>query len=304
MGSSDFLLVETDESDGSIVSYYPEIGILANISKDHKPLAELREVFGRFLANVKGTIIVNADCPFVKELSARFSPGNMVSFGLKGDGDICARDITLSESAATFTVNETRFRLPAPGIHNVSNALAGIALGTVFQIPFGAMREALETFQGVARRLEVVGSAGGIRVIDDYSHNPAKIAAALAAVRQRAGRVVLIYQPHGYGPTRFLKEELIETFNKCLTSEDFLILLDIYYAGGTVDASISAADLLEGVHVPRAEKAASRKGVARQVTDFVESGDDVVVMGARDPTLSDLARAIVTALSDEPLRQT
>ncbi len=303
VGKSDYLLVETDESDGSIASYYPEIGILANISKDHKPIGELKEIFGRFLANTKSTIIGNADCPYVMEVCARFSPSNVISFGVRAEADICAYDVILSKSAATFKVDNTPFELAVPGLHNVSNALAAIALGVVLRIPVPTMSNALRMYQGVARRLELVGVVGGIAVVDDYSHNPAKIAAALAALRPGANRVIVIYQPHGYGPTRFLRDELVETFNKCLTPEDFLIVLDIYYAGGTVDASVSAADLLSEVHVPRAESGLSRKHLIQKVKDFARAGDVIVVMGARDPTLSVLAREIIAALPNKSVQR-
>ena len=304
VGKSDYLLIETDESDGSIVSYFPKIGILANISKDHKPIAELRELFSCFLTNTKETIIVNRDCPHVRELSARLSPDNVVSFGLMGEADIQGRDIILSRSGASFQVNGTEFEIPVPGMHNVSNALSVIALGMVLQIPVQTIGESLRKFQGVARRLQRMGEAGGVTVLDDFSHNPAKIAAALATIKPEARRVVLIYQPHGYGPTRFLKDELAETFNKCLTSEDLLIVLDIYYAGGTVDASISAADLQSGVHVPRTESGLSRPAVVECVREFAQAGDIVVIMGARDATLTDLAQEILAQVDKKSATST
>jgi UDP-N-acetylmuramate--alanine ligase len=296
VGKSDYMLVETDESDGSIVSYRAAIGVLANISKDHKPLEELRVIFKRFLYNTTGTVIVNADCPHVQELSARLSPNNVISFGMD-KADIHPRNIAVSRRGSTFFVDDVQFEVPVPGMHNVSNALAVIALSTSLGIPLETTQSALAQFQGVARRLQLVGQAGGVVVIDDFSHNPAKISAALATIKPGAKRVVLIYQPHGYGPTRFLRNELAETFNKCLTSEDFLIVLDIYYAGGTADTSISAADLLSGVNVPRTESGLSRADVVECVRAFVQNGDSVVVMGARDPTLTDFAKDILAVLS-------
>jgi UDP-N-acetylmuramate--alanine ligase len=145
----------------------------------------------------------------------------------------------------------------------------------------------------VKRRLELVGEANGILVYDDYSHNPAKITAALDTVRQIGTRVIGIYQPHGYGPTRLLREELVRTFNERMTSADILIMLDIYYAGGTADRSLSSGDLVREVRVPKAEHLRDREEVIRRVDEKSEPGDVIVVMGARDNTLSELAKDIV-----------
>lgn len=300
VGSSEYVLVETDESDSSLVHFHPEVGILANISKDHKPLPELSEIFYCFLKNVKGQAIVNIDCPHVQELYSRFPSDNVVSFGIKHPGHLHPADIVMGEHGSTFTVHGTIFRLPVPGVHNISNALAAIALGTTLGLSLKIMSAALQQFRGVARRLELIGTERGIKVFDDYAHNPAKIAAALETLKAIGKRVILIYQPHGYGPTRFLKDELTETFNRSLTSDDVLILLDIYYAGGTVDPSITSAELLEGVHIPQAEGGSDRERIVKRVRKIATTGDVIVVMGARDSTLSDLARSLVESLGKEP----
>jgi len=141
-----------------------------------------------------------------------------------------------------------------------------------------------------------VGAVNGILVYDDFSHNPAKITAALETVRQMGSRVILLYQPHGYGPTRLLREELIKTFNDMLAPADILILLDIYYAGGTADRLVSSADLVKEVRIPRAEHLRDRKAAIRAVEEMSTHGDVIVVMGARDNTLSELAHDIVQCL--------
>jgi len=296
LGNSDYMLVETDESDGSLINFYPEIGILANISKDHKPIPELIQIFSRFVENTKRTVIISADCPFSRELFRIIPREKVLSFGFSKESQIKAEEVKLSRDGSTFKVQGTLFSLKIPGKHNIANALAAIALGIKIGIPLNIISQVLKKFRGVERRLELVGEANGIRVYDDFSHNPAKINAAVEALKQDGSRLILIYQPHGFGPTKLLREELVETFNQKLEPADFLILLDIYYAGGTADKSICSEDLLKGVFVPRAENLHDRAEVLERIAEVSKPGDIVVVMGARDNTLSDLARSIFKAL--------
>ncbi|MBN2466835.1 MAG: UDP-N-acetylmuramate--alanine ligase [Deltaproteobacteria bacterium] len=296
VGTSAYILVETDESDDSIVDFFPEISIVANISKDHKPLPELTGSFLRFAKNTKQTTILNADCQHLRKLMTQIPPRKIVSFGLNKDCQVKAEEVKQKASGSTFRINNTLFSLQVPGEHNISNALATIALGVTLKIPLEKIRDSLAMFTGIARRLELIDSVGGIRVFDDFSHNPAKIAAAVEALRPLRGRLIIIYQPHGYGPTKFLRHELIETFNTRLRAKDILILLDIYYSGGTVDNSVSAGDLKKEINVPRTEHLHDRKEVVRRAINFSKPGDAIVVMGARDNTLTTLARAIAETL--------
>src|SRR5262249_5713960 len=156
----------------------------------------------------------------------------------------------------------------------------------------------LAGFAGVARRFESVGRARGIEVVDDFAHNPAKIAAALATARARARRVLAVFQPHGYGPTRFLWRDFVETFATALSPEDRLWMLEVFYAGGTARRDFSAADIVaeiaaRGAH---AEFAESRDWLTRGLAAEARDGDIVLVMGARDPSLTALAREILGAL--------
>jgi len=303
LGSSEYMLVETDESDGSLVDYYPEIGILANISKDHKPIPELIQIFSRFLGNTKKTTVINADCPISRGLASEMDSENVVTFGYDQRSTVKAEAVECAKHASSFLVEETPFFIKVPGRHNISNALAAIALGVTLNIPLSTMSRALSTFRGVKRRLELVGDANGILVYDDFSHNPAKITAALETLRQIGSRVLLVYQPHGYGPTKLLQKELVKTFNDGLTSADILVLLDISYAGGTADRSMNSGDLLRDVHVPLAEYLRDRNAVIRRIDAVSKPGDVIVVMGARDNTLSELAKAIVQCLKGKQRSQ-
>lgn len=299
LGTSTHMLVETDESDGSVVKFFPEVGILANISKDHKPIAELLELFSRFARNVQNRIIINGDCPLSRTLLPSLDPQKVITCGRGTDNQVRGEEVLLSSAGARFMVEGTEFFLPVPGMHNVANALAVIALGKVLGIDLSEVSRALGKFQGVGRRLELVGEGRRVRVYDDYSHNPAKIAAALAALKPEAGRLLVVYQPHGYGPTRFLREELVETFNQCLEPSDILYVLDIYYAGGTVEKAISSTDLVQDVRGPKALQVSSRDKLPGMLEAVCRSGDVVVVMGARDTTLSTLARSILARLHRE-----
>ena len=296
-GTSRYMLIETDESDGSLINFYPEVGILANISKDHKPIPELIQIFSRFIENTKEAVILNSDCPYSKELGRKTSGKKVITFGFAEKSQIKAEAVKLFNDGSAFRVQETPFSLQVPGKHNVSNALAAIALGVTLGIPLSVVSHALERFQGIKRRLELVGETRGIRVYDDFSHNPAKIAAALETLRPMGSRLILIYQPHGYGPTKLLQGELVETFNDKLTQADILILLDIYYVGGTADTSICSADLLKAIRIPQAENLKNREKVILRVGEISKPGDVVVVMGARDNTLSELAYSIVKKLN-------
>ena len=299
LGNSHFMLIETDESDGSLVKFYPEIGILANISKDHKPLPELIKIFSRFIENIKNEVIVNGECPFSRELSARIPPERVLTFGFTRESGVRAEEVTLTASGSTFKVQETLFSLPVPGKHNVANALAAIALGIKLKIPLGTIRQALKMFQGVERRLSLVGETSGIKVFDDFSHNAAKIAAALETLKLMGSRLIVIYQPHGFGPTKLIKEELIATFNLALRKTDIVILLDIFYVGGTAEKTISSAELVREICVPQAENLKDREQVIDQVAASAQPGDVVVVMGARDNSLTSVAQKILRSLKNK-----
>ncbi len=299
IGSSHFMLIETDESDGSLVKFYPEIGILANISKDHKPLPDLIKIFSMFIENIKNEVILNVECPFSRDLSARISPERVLTFGFTSESDIRAEEVTLTASGSTFKVQETFFSLPVPGKHNVANALAAIALGIKLKIPLGTIRQALKMFRGVERRLSLIGETGGIKVFDDFSHNAAKIAAALETLKLMGSSLIVIYQPHGFGSTKLIREELIGTFNLALRKTDSVILLDIFYVGGTAEKSISSAELVREIYIPQTENLKDREQVIDHVTERAQPGDVVVVMGARDNSLTSLAQKILRSLKSK-----
>ena len=289
-GKSDLLIVEADESDGSLVNYKPAVGVFLNLTKDHLEVSALTEIFLKFRANV-ATGLVNSDDPALAGIRADST------FGL-ASGSLHAERLALSAGGSTFRVQGVEFTLPVPGAHNAENAVAAVAACVNEGVSLADCSRALAGFQGVARRFQSLGTARGVDVVDDFAHNPAKIAATLTAARLRAPRILAVYQPHGFAPTRHLKNELIAAFASGLRPGDRLWLPDIYYVGGTASKDISSNDVvaplrakgLNAFHVP------DRAVIVPLIAAEAREADLVIVMGARDPSLSDFARAILAAL--------
>jgi UDP-N-acetylmuramate-alanine ligase len=185
-----------------------------------------------------------------------------------------------------------------PGEHNVANALAAIAACRVIGVAIDEMAGPLAHFTGIGRRFQSVGKVLGVEVIDDFAHNAEKITAAIRTAKLRARRVLAIYQPHGYGPTRFLRRDFVTTFARELGPDDRLFMLEVFFVGGTATRDFSAADIIaeiaaRGTH---AEYAPSRDWLVNRIAQEARPGDLVLVMGARDPTLSELAHALLDGI--------
>ncbi len=289
-GKSPRLVVEADESDGTLTRHRPEIGVLLNISKDHKDIPELERLFSEFQSHSK--TFLAADTPGL----AKFL-GGALTFGFER-GDFRAEKLALGPEGAHFEVEGIPFSIPWPGFHNAENALAATAAARACGVPLEAAAKALKNFSGIARRFELVGRAGGVEVVDDYAHNPAKVAAALAAARLRGKRVLAVFQLHGYFPARFMRKEFIEAFAAGLRPEDRLWMPPIYYAGGTVDKDVSAEDFVRRIAAlgRRADFAAERRELPGALAREAGPGDLILVMGARDPSLAGFAREVLEAL--------
>jgi UDP-N-acetylmuramate--alanine ligase len=291
-GTSDIVLIETDESDGSIVKFRPRIGVITNISKDHKELDELRQLFKTFAQNTTDTVIINGDDPEIRTLDI----SNAVTFGMDAANRITFDKVQQDANGTAFEVQRNPFYLSVPGLHNVYNAAAAIAVGMVMGLPMKAIQEGIRSFAGTRRRLDIVSRENGITVVDDFAHNPDKITSSIAALKSMGERLIIIFQPHGYGPTRFLLNELAASFSASLSKSDFLFLLPIYDAGGTADRSITSADLAQKIHGPQVNCVKERKEVIGQVAALAKPGDVIAVMGARDDTLSAFAKAIAETI--------
>jgi UDP-N-acetylmuramate-alanine ligase len=293
-GSSDLLVVEADESDGSLVRYAPAIGVILNLQRDHKEMAEVAAMFATLRARAREALVVgdaeNLD-PFA---------GGAHRCGLSARADTRGEEVELGPASSRFRVADTAFELPVPGAHNVANALAAIAACRAVGVPLEKMVAPLKGFTGIGRRFQTVGKARGIEVVDDFAHNAEKIAAAIRTARLRSKRVLAIYQPHGYGPTRFLRSDFVTTFGRELAPGDRLWMLEVFYAGGTATRDFSAADIVAEIAGlgTKAEFAPSREWLVARIAAEARVGDLVLVMGARDPSLTELAGAILGAVAD------
>jgi UDP-N-acetylmuramate--L-alanine ligase len=291
-GGSDLLVVEADESDGSLVRYAPAVGVILNLQRDHKEMGEVAAMFAVLRARSREALVVGED----ENLDGL--AGGALRFGFGPRADIRGTNVELIPSGSSFTVDDVAFALPVPGRHNVANALAAITAARTLDVPLADMVAPLASFQGVGRRFQTVGAARGVTVIDDFAHNADKIAAALATAKLNASRVLAVYQPHGYGPTRFLRRDFVDTFTRELRPGDRLWMLEVFYAGGTASRDFSAADIVEEIaeNGVKAEFAPSRAWLAARIAEEARAGDVVLVMGARDPSLTDFAREIVAEL--------
>jgi UDP-N-acetylmuramate--alanine ligase len=305
VGGSELYISEVDESDGSIALYRPTVGILLNVSLDHKSMEELRVLFGDFL-RVSQQSVVNADDPEAMALADGLSC--VTSFALANAADISVESDSIADSAtgiAAMVIDRRdgathRLRLAMPGRHNLSNALAAIAAASAAGVPVSDATAALATFAGLARRFDLIGtSRGGITVIDDFGHNPEKCAATLRTLKQHPGRVIAFFQPHGYGPLRQMGRELAKTFARVLGPEDRVFLCDPVYFGGTVDRSCGADDVVRMIQDAggHAQHVPTREGVADCIVSLGKPGDRVVVMGARDDTLTEFAEQLLNRLN-------
>jgi len=305
VGKGDAFVSEVDESDGSIALYEPDVAVLNNITLDHKSMDELRGLFGDFLAKAR-TAILNLDDEETRQLAARVLPERLVGFGFSDpSAEFHGSAIVEEPLAISFNVTHRAsgrtlpVRLGVPGRHNAANALAALAAADACGVDLAEAARALAGFEGLRRRFEVVGTRAGITVIDDFGHNPDKIAATLDTLHAFPGRLLILFQPHGYGPLRVMGEQLIACFAEKLAPEDVLILPDPAYFGGTVERTIGSAHIVEGVRAAgrNAENVAERAAAGERLLALARPGDRIIVMGARDDTLSTFAADLLARLA-------
>jgi UDP-N-acetylmuramate--alanine ligase len=304
VGSGESFVSEVDESDGSIALYDPDIAVLNNVSVDHKSIEELRQLFGGFIGRADCAVI-NADNDEVAKLAAILPDGVALTYGIdRGSAYLRAESVVEAPDGVAFTVVERSdggradVRLRVPGRHNVSNALAAIGAVRACGVSLADAAAALGDFAGLRRRMDVVGQAGGVTVIDDFAHNPDKIAATLATLHAFPGRLLVMFQPHGYGPLRTMRDELVAGFVENLAPQDVLIMPDPVYYGGTTDRSVGAAEIVADVTARGriAEYLPGRAECADRLTILAQPGDRIVVMGARDDTLSQFAADLLARM--------
>ena len=300
VGDPELFVSEVDESDGSIALYRPTVGVLGNISLDHKEMDELRSLFGAFLARADKAV-VNLDDPETRAIAEAIR--DPIGFGFDSPGaTLVGRNLDLLPDGVRFTVElageRHEVRLGVPGRHNAMNAMAALASIHALGIPLGEAAAVLSRFAGLKRRLETVGTAGGVTIIDDFAHNPDKIAATLATLTAQPGRLLIMFQPHGYGPIAKMGEELARTFAAGMREGDRLYLPNAVYQGGTVDKSRGSDWLAEAIRSAggQAEHVPERSAIGDRFLAEALPGDRIAILGARDDTLSDFATELVERL--------
>jgi UDP-N-acetylmuramate-alanine ligase len=293
-GGCDLLVVEADESDGSLVKYRPEATVILNVSKDHMTTDEIAKLFETLAVQSLWTAS-NADDPILVSLPATVRFGRNGSSSWRPD-----REELLPHSVKLFK-NGAEYHLPLPGEHNLENLRAALCLCEHYGCGQATLAEAVKNYEGVARRFSVTTTEQNVNIVDDFAHNPAKIAAVVRAARGLSRRIIAVYQPHGFGPTRFLKDEYIATFRTAFHPDDSLYLLPIYYAGGTAQKNISSGDIIAGLgSVPfTAQALDDRDELLRRLKAHTNPGDCILVMGARDPSLPALVKKIANMFGAE-----
>ncbi len=296
LGRSDTVVIEADESDGSLINYMPKVSVITDISKDHKTVEELGDLFSKFAENTSDTVIINESCS--RFININDSSKTVIKFGEGNGPDVSASHISCNSFGSRFKMKDNDFEINIPGLYNVYNALAAIATTQTEGVSDIEIKKALKTFKGIKRRMEVVGETNGIKVIDDYAHNPRKIQAAIDAVRLISERLIVVFQPHGFSPTEFMREELISAFAGKLLPTDTLFMPEIFYAGGTADNRISSNDIIKELKIRgiNAFFVPDREDVVTEVKQRANPHDCVLVMGARDDSLTDLCHDILNEL--------
>jgi UDP-N-acetylmuramate--alanine ligase len=287
VGSGDWLVIEADESDGSIVSYHAAIGLLLNIDKDHKEVNELMDIFGQFQQNSQ-RFITNLSHP----LAASLSQASPFDFSWKGElAGLMATHFVQTGLQIQFKIQDIDFTIRALGKHNMENALAAVAAAHACGVSLAVSAAALQHYEGIYRRHQVYGQKNGVWFVDDYAHNPAKCAASIAACQPVAPKVVAWFQPHGYGPTRFLRADFVREIANVLRPSDEIWMSEIFYAGGTATKDISANDLIEDLKKlgKQAYFVESRAEFLETVRPHLQTSCVLLLMGARDPSLEKFA---------------
>src|SRR5580693_387421 len=305
IGEGEAFVSEVDESDGSIAFFEPRIAVVNNISLDHKSLDELRRLFGDFIARA-ATVVLNLDNTETAALLPGLKPGQAVTYSLaKAEADLLASSPVRFPAGIRFLVKardtgeEVAVNLKVPGLHKVANALAALCTAMACGVTLAEAATYLGEFSGIRRRLEVVGTVNEMTVIDDFAHNPDKISATLETMHAFPGRLLLMFQPHGYVPIRLMRDALVECFANGLRGDDVLVMPEPVYFGGTVDRSVGSREIVCEIE-RRGRKAFAfpdRNSCGDSLIKLARPGDRILVMGAREDSLSQFAQELLRRLA-------
>ena len=293
LGQGDFIVAEADESDGSFLKMSPTIAVVTNIDREHldfyRDLEAIKKVFADFIDRIPfyGLAVLCLDNEPIQDLIPKIRK-RFCTYGLSSQADFQARNVSFKGLQSRFDVYREGARLGGitlnlPGIHNVNNALASIAVGAELRIPFDVIKSALDTIDGVQRRLEVKGTVGGVTVVDDYGHHPTEIKTTLATVRESwpEHRIVVVFQPHRYSRTRALFDE----FTRAFYQSDLLLVLPIYPAGEKPLEGVDGRKLFDSIRAHGHKDvvfAESPEQAAAHLFQMLRPGDLLLTLGAGD----------------------
>lgn len=295
VGAGDWLVIEADESDGSIVQYHSEIGLLLNVDKDHQEIDELMSIFTTFKNNSK-KFIVNQSNALAKQLSQDIK--NDFSSDENSEAGYIAKNFKQEGFNIQYSILNVQFSMNTIGHYNMENALAAVAVANQIGVDLQTCATILKTYEGIYRRNQVLGNKNGVWVIDDYAHNPVKCASAIRACQPVAEKVVAWFQPHGYGPTRFLRNDFVKEISEALRPQDEIWMSEIFYAGGTAVKDISANDLINDIKAlgKNAFFVEDRDQFVKTVRPHLSGNSVLILMGARDPSLETFAKKVFEKL--------
>jgi UDP-N-acetylmuramate--alanine ligase len=293
LGQGDFIVAEADESDGSFLKYSPAIAVVTNIDREHldfyEDLDAIKSVFLDFIDRIPfyGLAVLCLDNEAIQDLIPAIKK-RYTTYGMSSQADFQIRDVSFEKRRSRFSIYREGQKLGdltlnLPGIHNVYNATASIAVGIELDVPFADIKTALETLEGVQRRLEIKGEVNQITVVDDYGHHPTEIKTTLEAIEKcwPDNRKVVVFQPHRYSRTQALFDEFTRSFYQ----SDVLLVLPIYAAGEKRIEGLSGHDLCEGIKAHGHKEvfcAADAQDALGFLTKTVKAGDLVLTLGAGD----------------------
>ncbi len=291
LGRGDFMVAEADESDRSFLKLTPTLAVVTNVDREHldayRDLADVQDAFVGFVNKVPfyGAVILCLDDGPLIDLLPRVER-RVITYGLTPQAHVSARDLRLLPQGSHYTAVAPErvlgpIELHVPGVHNVQNSLAAVAVGLDLGVPFERIQEALQSFSGVDRRFQTRGERGGVLVIDDYGHHPTEIRVTLEALRGRAGerRTVVLFQPHRYSRTQHLWDDFCRAFHQA----DVLLLCDVYAASEEPIPGITAESLARAI-AERGHRHVAYAGdlrtAAARLREEVRAGDVVLTLGA------------------------
>jgi UDP-N-acetylmuramate--alanine ligase len=293
LGKGDFIVAEADESDGSFLKFSPAIAVVTNIDREHldfyQDLETIKAVFLDFIDRIPfyGLAVLCLDNDSIQDLIPKIKK-RYTTYGMSSQADFQIRDVEFDKHRSRFSVYRQglrlgRFTLNLPGIHNIYNATASIATGVELDISMEAIESALQTLEGVQRRLEIKGEANGITVVDDYGHHPTEIKTTLQAIEEcwPENRKVVVFQPHRYTRT----QALFDDFTRSFYQSDVLLVLPIYAAGEEAIEGITGRCLCEGIRAHGHKEvfcAQSKKDAIAYLKENLKPGDVLLTLGAGD----------------------